>query len=121
MTTEVPTPDWRALFRELPIAVDQLMSHDAHCSREVAHMFECALFSLQAVNPVRAWDEIVPMIGRLAIYARDAHGERLPQDTRDFLDQVENAFAEWNHSTDEPEDVIRALSTPRSGDHETAN
>ena len=109
MTTEVPTANWDALFAEIPVAIEQLLAHDAHCSREAAYLLEGTLHALKAVNSARAWDEIVPMIGRLAIYASDARRGGLPQATVDFLDRVENAFSEWN---DAPRELFPKGSAP---------
>jgi len=114
MTDEIHMADWATLFREIPAAIQQLESDEAHCAHEVARLLDCALYALKAVNPVRAWDQIVPMIGYLvigylAVHANDKHGESLPQDTRNFLDRVEDAFSDWNCTVRDTNEVMGEL------------
>lgn len=109
MTDQIHMADWAALFREIPAAIQQLESDDAHCAPEAANLLDCALYTLKAVNPVRAWDQIVPMIGYLAVHANDKHGQSLPQDTRDFLDRIEDAFSDWNCTVRDTDEVMREL------------
>ncbi len=117
MTDEIHMADWATLFREIPAAIRQLESDEAHCAPEAARLLDCALFALKVVNPVRAWDQFVPMIGYLAVHANDTHGDGLPQDTRDFLDRIEDAFSDWNCTVRETEDVVRELYM--RGSHKT--
>ncbi|MCW1984378.1 UNVERIFIED_ORG: hypothetical protein M2348_000089 [Sphingomonas sp. R1F5B] len=95
MTTDVPTADWPSLFRELPIAIEQLRFHDAHCSREAALLLDGGLFALKHLDPARVWAELVPVIGMLAIEANDHRTQALPKQTLAFLDKIEGAFSEW--------------------------
>jgi len=95
MTTTAPTADWPILFKELPVAIEQLRFHDAHCSREAALLLDGGLFALKTHDPARVWAEIVPIIGMLAIEANDHRTQELPQPTLAFLDKIEGAFSEW--------------------------
>jgi hypothetical protein len=95
MTTEVPTADWTTLFRELPVAIEQLRFHDAHCSREAALLLDGGLIALKKHRAAEVWAELVPVIGMLAIEANDHRREVLPEKTRTFLDAVEGAFSQW--------------------------
>ena len=95
MTTEVPAADWPSLFRELPVAIEQLRFHDAHCSREAALMLDGGLIALKSHDAPKVWAELVPVIGMLAIEANDHRHAVLPEKTRTFLDAVEGAFNQW--------------------------
>lgn len=96
MADEVPTADWATLFKEIPVALEQLRSYDAHCSKEAALLLDGAQFALKNHDPARVWEELVPIIGMLAIEANDHRRHQLPQHTLDFLDRIEGAFSHWH-------------------------
>lgn len=106
MTTEVPTADWATLFRELPVAIEQLRSHDAYCAYEAAELMECALDVLRAFDPVRAYDHITQTLGGLC---RLAKRYELASDTACFFDVMGDDLAEGFAPRGEQE-VIKALS-----------
>ena len=96
MADEVPTADWATLFKEIPVAIEQLRAHDAHCASEAALLLDAGQFALRHHDPARVWEEIVPVIGMLAIEANDYRRQELPQNTLDFLDRIEDAFSSWH-------------------------
>ena len=116
------SPNWPDLFDEIPPAIEQLESHDAHCSLEAATLLQGALDTLRAPNGVRAWDEIVNAIGRLAelgfrhVDKLPREGElvrnNLPPDTITFICTVAGAYQEWG-APRETDDVVTELCAER--------
>jgi len=98
MADEIPTADWPTLFLQLPVAVQQLERHDAHCSYEVAALLRASLGLLNAPTPPeRAYDIIIDTIGRLASLS-DRHRDRLSAPALGFLDRVDDAVADWREA-----------------------
>lgn len=95
MTNEVPTANWAALFKEIPLVLEHLRAHDAHCSKGAAFLLDGGLFALKTHDAAKEWAELVPVIGMLAIEANDHRRDELPQKTLDFIDRVEGAFSQW--------------------------
>lgn len=111
MTPEVPTADWEALFREMPVAIRQLRSHDAHCSFEAAELLETAFDVLRARDQTRAYDRIVAGMGELVTLSDRL--VNLPPDTTDFLNVLADDLAEAFIARGEHE-VIEELSRTAS-------
>lgn len=107
MADEVPTADWTTLFKEIPVAIEQLRSHDAYCAHEAAELLECAFDVLRAFDPVRAYDHITETLGELC---RLAKRYELASDTARFFDVMEDDLAEGFAPRGE-EEVIEALTT----------
>ncbi|MEE4538385.1 MAG: hypothetical protein V2J51_07845 [Erythrobacter sp.] len=111
MADEVPTADWATLFKEIPVAVEQLRSHEAHCAPEAAALIECAMDVLHAFDPVRAYDRIAHTMCELAHLS--LHHRHLPADTTRFMSILSDDYIEVFSPRGE-QDVIERLSAPRS-------
>ncbi|MFN4134966.1 MAG: hypothetical protein ACK4G2_04885 [Novosphingobium sp.] len=95
MTEETITADWPTLLLQLPIAVQQLERHDAHCSYELALLLRAALGLMNPpMPPERAYDILIDTIGRIASLS-DRHCEVLPNRMIEFLDRVDDASADY--------------------------
>lgn len=104
MTDETPTADWPTLFLQLPMAVQQLEMHDAHCSYEVAVLLRAALGLLNPpMPPERAYDILIDTIGRIASLS-DRHCEQLPERMLQFLNRVDDANADYLFGEDMAEE-----------------
>lgn len=101
MTDETVTADWPTLILQLPIAVQQLERHDAHCSYELALLLRAALGLMNPpMPPERAYDILIDTIGRIASLS-DRHCEVLPNRMIEFLDRVDDASADYLFGDDE--------------------
>ncbi len=107
MTDETITADWPTLILQLPIAVQQLERHDAHCSFELALLLRAALGLMDPpMPPEQAYDILIDTIGRI-VSLSDRYREVLPNKMIEFLDRVEDAFADYLVDDDEDgEDVV---------------
>jgi len=112
MAHEVPVAKWELLFEHIPVAIDQLRKHDAHCSFEAAELLECALDVLRAVDVVRAYDSITQTIGELVQLG--LRRETLPKDTTHFLEVLSDDLTEAFAARGEREVIAQLSCHPSS-------
>ncbi|MCT8988869.1 hypothetical protein NYR54_00970 [Chelativorans sp. SCAU2101] len=114
MPGEVETANWRVLFEELPKAINQLESHDAHHSLEAALCLRMALDVLRCGGSLEVYDQLI--FGMSKIAETGTSRRSLPRDTCWLLECFADDFAEWQCQDRDAELVARLSELPVTAD-----